>query len=173
VDVDAFADEYSELEFVLVPDSTKLVVDWVTIMRFSACELWMPMPILPGDGRVWALPSGRELSILIVLGLEEKSFILLLPSFDFCSWGISGIDVGLGEAWDCCCGCGCGCCCCCSRTLSPPGEPNPPLGNTAFAALVAAILAPPTRPFEYVIPFVLKVTGGSGGGGLFGTVRAV
>jgi hypothetical protein len=39
VDVEALAEEYSEVLLLLVPDSIKLVVDPAIIMRFSACEL--------------------------------------------------------------------------------------------------------------------------------------
>jgi hypothetical protein len=50
VDVDALAEEYIEALLLLTAESTKLVVDPAIIMRFRACELCMPMPILPGDG---------------------------------------------------------------------------------------------------------------------------
>ena len=118
----------------------------------------MPIPILPGDGRAWCLPSNL-LSTLMFFGLDENSFppILLFPSFGFCSCGGSGVDTNFGDA--------CGCC-----VPSMPGELSGLRGKAAFAALVAAILPPPT-PFEYVMPFVLNVTCAGTGGGLMGWPR--
>lgn len=84
-------------------------------------------------------------------GLELNSFILLFPSFGLCNCSGSGVDAGLGEP-------------CEGSVPATPGECNGLLGNAAFAALVASILFTPMFPFWYVMPFVLKVTGGMDGG---------
>ena len=90
------------------------------------------MPILPGDGSAWFFVSSR-LSTLMFFGLDENSFILLFPSFGFCSCSGSAVTAGLGEAW--------------GGGTSTPGECNGLLGYATFAAVVAAIL-PPIFPFE-------------------------
>jgi hypothetical protein len=97
----------------------------------------------------------------MLFGLELNSFILLFPSFAFCSCGTSAVelDAGLGDGRGC--------------KASTPGECSGLLGNAAFAAVVAvAILLASMFPFAYVTPFVLKVIWLGKGGGLMGWLRA-
>jgi hypothetical protein len=155
VDVEAFAEEYMEALPLIGPGSAKLVVDWFIIMRLRACELWMPIPILPGEGSVCSLPS-YCLSTLMALGLELNSFILLFPSFAFCSCGTSGVEAGFGDPRDC-------------AAPSMPGECSGLRGNAALAPVAAAVLLISRLPlFEYVTPLVLKVIWLGNGGGLMG-----
>lgn len=129
VDVDALAEEYSELAFEL--GSTKLVVDALgkPLRRKLAVA-----GVLPGDGMVGVDLPSFSFERTIFLGLNSFIFEVLL--FGSLSGG------RLGEKLP--------------RWGGSPGEGSGllPFGNATFAAVVAASLLPPTVPLLYASPAV-------------------
>jgi len=129
VEVDAFADEYSEL--ALDAGSTKLVVEALANPLRSRLELMLP---LPGEGAPGATLLSLSFDKLMFLGLEN-SFILeplLLGSLS----GGGGI---IADA-------------CIAANEFGEGSGLLPLGKAAFAAVAAASLLPPSVPLLYGRP---------------------
>lgn len=121
VDVDAFAEEYNELAAEL--GSTRLVVEAFAKPLRRKFDV---VGVFPGDVILGPALVSFSLVKLIFLGL--KSFILEVFCFGSLSGGGPiGSVLGGGGAFG-------------------EGSGLLPLGNAAFAAVVAASLFPPTEP---------------------------